>query len=314
MGKLPLWVAFHVLVLALLALDLGVFRRRARVVAPREAALASAFWIFLALAFNSGIFFIMGPQRGLDFLTGYVIEYALSVDNVFVFAVLFRYFGVPAKSQHRVLSWGILGALVLRGTLVAVGAALLQRWSWALLGLGALVLFTGVRLLFHKPEALDPENSFLLRLARKTIPCSSDFRGDCFFARENGRLLATPLFLVLLVVEVTDVAFALDSVPTIFAVTRDPFIVYTSNVFAVLGLRAFYFLFAAMMVYFPNLSRGLAAILMFIGTKMLAEKWFHISTLVSLLVVAAVLALSLLKSALANGSVVVTRDKGRAEG
>jgi tellurite resistance protein TerC len=313
MGMLPLWVTFHVLVLALLALDLGVFHRRARVIPPREAALASAFWVLLALAFNAGIFITMGRQRGLDFFTGYVIEYALSVDNVFVFAVLFRYFRVPPESQHRVLIWGILGALVLRGTLVAAGAVLLQRFSWALFGLGAFVFFTGIRLVVHKPEAMDPGKSSILRLARKTIPFSPDFCGDKFFVRENNRWLATPLFLALLVVEVTDVAFALDSVPAIFAITRDPFIVYTSNVFAVLGLRAFYFLFAAMLLYFRNLSQGLAAVLMFIGAKMLAERWFSISTPVSLFVVAVILTLSLVTSAPAGKVAANSPGKDRRE-
>jgi len=313
MNLLPLWVAFHVLVLALLALDLGVFHRRARVISPREAALASTFWILLALAFNAGIFFYRGPQRGLDFFTGYVIEYALSVDNVFVFAVLFRYFRVPPESQHRVLMWGILGALVLRGGLVAAGAVLLQRFSWALFGLGAFVFFTGIRLLSHKPEAMDPGKSTILRLTRKIIPFSPDFHGERFFVRENGRWLATPLFLVLLVVEVTDVAFALDSVPAIFAITRDPFIVYTSNVFAVLGLRAFYFLFAALLLHFRHLSRGLAAVLMFVGAKMLAEKWFPISTPVSLLVVAMILALSVVASKPAGKAVAGLPGRDRPE-
>lgn len=313
MGLLPLWIGFHVLVLALLALDQGVFHRRARVIPPREAALASAFWILLAMGFNAGIFFTLGPQRGLDFFTGYVIEYALSVDNVFVFAVLFRYFRVPAESRHRVLIWGILGALVLRGTLVAAGAVLLQRFSWALFGLGAFVFFTGIRLLIHKPEAMDPGKSSILRLARKTIPFSPDFCGDRFFVRENGRWLVTPLFLVLLVVEITDVAFAVDSVPAIFAITRDPFIIYTSNVFAVLGLRAFYFLFAALLLYFRNLSQGLAAVLMFIGAKMLAERWVHISTPVSLLVVAVILALSLVTSASGGKAAAISPGKNRLE-
>lgn len=294
MKLLPLWIAFHVLVLALLALDLGLFHRRTRVISSREAALASALWVFLALAFDAGIFYFMGPKQGLDFFTGYVIEYALSIDNIFVFAVLFRYFRVPAESQHRVLFWGILGALILRGTLVAAGAVLLARFSWALFGLGAFVFFMGVRLLTQKSEVMDPEKSSVLRMATKTIPCSTDFRGDKFFIRENGRWLATPLFLVLLVVEITDLSFALDSVPAIFAITRDPFIVYTSNVFAVLGLRAFYFLFAALLIYFPYLSRGLAAVLMFIGIKMLAERWLYVSTWISLLVIAVILALSLL--------------------
>ena len=313
MGSLPLWVAFHALVLALVALDLGAFRRRAQAVPPRNAAVASALWVLAALAFNTVIFFQMGRQHGLDFFTGYVIEYALSVDNIFIFAVLFRYFRVPDESQHRLLGWGIAGALVMRGALVASGAALLQRFSWALPVLGGFVLYTGIHMLLHKPEDIDPEKNPILRLARKMIPVTSGYRASRFLVRENGRWLATPLLLVLLAVEATDAAFAVDSVPAIFSITREPFIVYTSNVFAVLGLRALYFLLAGLLPRFRHLSRGLAAVLMFVGAKMLAEKWIHISTPVSLLVVAAILALSLLTSGSAGPADSHTSEKDRAE-
>jgi tellurite resistance protein TerC len=296
MGTLPLWIGFHILVFALLALDLGVFQRRARVIPLAEAAVASAVWILLALIFNAGIFMRMGSQHGLDFFTGYVIEYALSADNIFVIAVIFRYFHVPAESQHRVLTWGILGALAMRGGLVAAGAALLDRFSWTLMILGAFVLYTGIHMFFHRPESLNPEKNPVLRLARKMFPLAPSYRAGHFFVREGGRWLATPLLLVLLSVEATDAAFALDSIPAIFAITRFPFIVYTSNVFAVLGLRSLYFLLAGLLPKFRHLSRGLAVVLVFIGVKMLAEKWVPISTGLSLLVVAAVLALSVLAS------------------
>lgn len=313
MASLPVWVAFHVLVLALVALDLGAFRRRARVIPPREAAVASALWVLVALAFNGGVFFRMGPRHGLDFFTGYLIEYALSVDNIFVFVVLFRYFRVPDELQHRVLGWGIIGALVMRGTLVAAGAALLQRFSWALMLLGAFVFYTGIHMLLHKPEDMEPEKNPILRLARKTIPLAADYRGSRFLVRENGRRLATPLLLVLLAVEATDAAFAFDSIPAIFAITRQPFIVYTSNVFAVLGLRALYFLLAGVLPRFRHLSSGLSAVLMFIGAKMLAERWVHISTMVSLLVVAAIVALSLLLSGRAGPAAPQPSTNNRGE-
>ncbi|NDQ58850.1 MAG: TerC/Alx family metal homeostasis membrane protein [Acidipila sp.] len=296
MAPLTLWIGFHLLVLALLALDLGFFHRRAKAITPRNAAVTSALWVLLALAFDAGIFFRMGAQHALDFFTGYVIEYALSLDNIFVIAVLFRYFRVPDSSQHRVLVWGVLGALVMRGSLVAAGAVLLQRFSWALFLLGLFLIYTGIHMFFHKPEAMDPEKNPLLRWARRILPLTSDYRGNSFFVRENGRRLATPLLLVVLAVEVTDAAFALDSVPAIFAITRDPFIVYTSNVFAVLGLRALYFLLAALLPHFRYLSHGLAVVLIFVGTKMLVEKWVSISTPVSLLAIAVILAASLLAS------------------
>ena len=296
MAPLTLWIGFHLLVLALLALDLGVFHRRATAISPRNAAVTSALWVLLALAFDAGIFFRMGAQHALDFFTGYVIEYALSLDNIFVIAVLFRYFRVPDSSQHRVLVWGVLGALVMRGSLVAAGAVLLQRFSWALFLLGLFLVYTGFHMFFHKPEAIDPEKNPLLRWARRILPLTSDYRGNSFFVRENSRRLATPLLLVVLAVEVTDAAFALDSVPAIFAITRDPFIVYTSNVFAVLGLRALYFLLAALLPHFRYLSHGLAVVLVFVGTKMLVEKWISISTPLSLLAIAVILAVSLLAS------------------
>ena len=296
MGTLPLWIGFHLLVLTLLALDLGVFRRRAREISAGEAAVASAIWVLLALAFNAGIFFRMGAQHGLDFFTGYLIEYALSADNIFVIAVIFRYFHVPPESQHRVLTWGILGALVMRGTLVAAGAALLARFSWTLFLLGAFVLYTGIHMFFQRPENLNPEKNPVLRLGRKIFPLAAGYRASRFFVRESGRWLATPLLLVLLAVEATDAVFAFDSIPAIFAITRNPFVVYTSNVFAVLGLRALYFLLAGLLPRFRHLSRGLAAVLVFIGVKMLADKWMPVSTGLSLLVVAAILALSVLAS------------------
>jgi tellurite resistance protein TerC len=295
-GTVLLWIGFHVLVLTLLALDLGVFRRRAHEISAGEAGVASAIWVLLALAFNAAVFFRMGAQHGLDFFTGYLIEYALSADNIFVIAVVFRYFQVPPESQHRVLTWGILGALVMRGTLVAAGAALLARFSWTLLLFGAFVLYTGIHMFIQRPENVNPEKNPVLRLGRRIFPLASGYRASRFFVREGGRWLATPLLLALLAVEATDAAFAFDSIPAIFAITRSPFVVYTSNVFAVLGLRSLYFLLAGLLPRFRHLSRGLAAVLVFIGVKMLAEKWIPLSTELSLLAVAAILALSIFAS------------------
>ena len=285
MVPLTFWIGFHVALLVLLALDLGVFHRAPHEVSVREAAMWSVVWVLVALAFNWGVYVYMGPERGLEFLSGYLIERALSIDNIFVFVVVFSFFGVPAVQHHRVLFWGIFGALVLRGGLIAAGAALLERFQWVNYVFGAFVLITGVRFFFHRPEKVDVSRNPVLRLARRLLPVTESYEGNSFVVTRNGRRLATPLLLVLLVVESVDLAFALDSVPSIFAVTRSPFIVYTSNVLAILGLRASYFLMAALVPRLVYLSAGLAAVLVFIGLKMLAEPWMEISTGASLAVV-----------------------------
>src|SRR5690606_26325344 len=237
-------------VLAMLALDLGVFHRKAHVVSVKEAALWSAFWIALSLLFNYGIYHFMGRQAGLEFLTGYLIEKALSVDNIFVFVLIFSYFAVPAKYQHRVLFWGILGALVMRGTMIGAGAFLIQRFHWIMYVFGAFLVFTGIRMAVQDEAAVEPETNPVLRLVRRVFPVSTKYHGQKFFIRETSaalgkdRLVATPLFIVLALVETTDLIFAVDSIPAVFAVTQDPFLVYPPNIFAILALRALYFLLA----------------------------------------------------------------------
>jgi tellurite resistance protein TerC len=296
------WVGFNVVVLAILALDLGVLHKRSETVSVREAATWSAVWVALSLCFALAIYKTMGKQSGLEFLTGYLIEYALSVDNIFVFVLIFTYFKVPEKYQHRVLFWGIIGALVLRGVMIVAGSALVTRFAWTLYIFGAFLVFTGLRMALQKDEsAYNPEKDPVLRLSRKLIPVSNEYSGDKFFVHTRDKdgkrgWAATPLFIVLLIVDTTDIIFATDSIPAIFAVTRDPFIVYTSNICAVLGLRALYFLLAGIVDKFVYLKLGLSIVLIFIGMKMLLEHFIHIPVLASLGVVGAVLASSIVAS------------------
>jgi TerC family integral membrane protein len=288
-NPLWLWAGFNLFILALLALDLGVFHRKAHAVSLREATLWSAVWITLALLFNAGIWMFRGPEAGVQFLTGYLIEKSLSVDNIFVIALLFGYFAVPAIHQHRVLFWGILGALVMRAAFILAGAALLEAFHWIIYAFGAFLILTGLRMALVRDTEIHPERNPVLHLVRRLIPVTSDYRGGRFFVRENGRRWATPLFLVLVLVESTDVVFAVDSIPAIFAVTADPFLVYTSNIFAILGLRSLYFLLAGVMQKFVYLKLGLSAILVFVGTKMTITDLYKIPSPVSLLIVAVLL-------------------------
>jgi tellurite resistance protein TerC len=299
------WAAFIGCILFFLALDLGVFHREAHVVSIKEASLWTSLWVSLSLLFAVGLRFTRGSEESLEFLTGYLIELSLSMDNVFVIALIFAYFRVPAEYQHRVLFWGILGALVMRGVMIAAGAALVQRFMWTLYIFGAFLLVTGVKMLFAPEEGVHPEKNILLRLARRCFPVSNEFDGQRFFTVLNGRRALTPLMLVLLMVETTDLIFAVDSIPAIFAVTQKPFIVFTSNVFAILGLRSMYFLLAGAMRYFIYLKAGLALVLMFIGGKMLIDPhghdprwWFqvHIPISISLAVVAAIIVTSVILS------------------
>jgi tellurite resistance protein TerC len=296
------WVGFNVVVLAILALDLGVLHRRSEKVSLKEAAIWSGVWVALSLSFAFAIYRTMGPESGLEFLTGYLIEYALSIDNIFVFVLIFSYFSVPEKYQHRVLFWGIIGALVLRGVMIVAGSALVTRFAWTLFIFGAFLIFTGLRMALQKDEvAYNPERDPVLRLARKLVPVTPDYRGDKFFVREpdargRNRYAATPLFIVLLIVDTTDIIFATDSIPAIFAVTRDPFIVYTSNICAVLGLRALYFLLASVVDKFVYLKLGLSVVLVFIGAKMLLEHFVHIPIVAALGVVGVVLGTSIVAS------------------
>lgn len=302
-GTIWLWIGFNLFILLMLALDLGVFNRKSHVVSSREAIIWSLVWISLSLIFNAIIYFFwdkMMPssvysnsEAALAFLTGYLIEKSLSVDNIFVFILIFSYFGVSAAYQHRVLFWGILGALVMRGILIIVGAALLQKFDWIFYIFGAFLIFTGIRMALHQEEEVHPEQNPVVKFFRKLMPVTENFEIGKFFVRRAGRLMATPLFLILLVVESTDLVFAVDSIPAIFAVTRDPFIVYTSNVFAILGLRALYFLLANVMDKFQYLKLGLSAVLTFIGIKMVITDFYHIPIGVSLAVVAIILAISI---------------------
>ncbi len=299
MNEIPLmwWVAFNAFVISMLALDLGVFHRKAHAVSMKEALGWSVVWIAMAMVFNVWIWHQMGPQKGVEFLTGYLIEKSLSVDNVFVFAVLFTFFGIPAQYQHRVLFWGIFGALVLRAAMIFAGAALIANFSWIIYVFAALLVFTGIKMIKGEHEAIDPEKNIAIRLLRRFMPVTKEFHGQKFFVRNNGVLTATPLFAVLLCIEMTDVIFAVDSIPAIFAITQDTFIVYTSNVFAILGLRALYFALSGLLPYFHFLKYGLGIILIFVGAKMsLAHTTWKIDTLVSLAVVAGILALSVVAS------------------
>ena len=292
-----LWTAFNGFVLLMLALDLGVFHRKSHVVKVKEAIVWTIVWIALAFVFAGGICLWRGTDLGMQFVAGYLIEKSLSVDNLFVFLVLFSYFKVPPAYQHKVLFWGILGALLMRAALIAVGAALISRFHWTMYVFGGFLLLTGFKLLFQKGDGVHPENNPVVRLFRKVWPVTDEYADGRFFVKkEDGRRWATPLFLVLLTVEFTDLIFALDSIPAIFAVTPDPFIVYTSNVFAILGLRSLYFALAGVMDLFCHLKIGLAAILGFVGVKMLIADVYPIPIGVSLSVVGAILLLSILVS------------------
>jgi len=297
-GSPMLWAGFTAFILILLALDLGVFHRKAREVSVKEALGWSALWVSLALAFNGLVWHWFGAQRGLEFLTGYIIEKALSVDNIFVFLVIFSSFAVPRALHHRVLFWGIVGALILRATFILLGAGLLQRFHWVIYLFGALLVVTGIKLFVQRGTEVHPERNPIYRLFKRYVPSVSGYRGARFVVKENGRRLATPLLLVVVVVEATDVVFAVDSIPAIFAVTTDPFIVYTSNIFAVLGLRALYFVLAGVMDRFHYLRVALAAVLCFVGVKMLIVDLYKVPVGVSLGVIATLLFGSVIASLL----------------
>jgi len=290
------WVGFNLFVLAMLAIDLGIFHREAHSVSIKEAASWTVVWISLALVFAAGIYVWRGAEKALEFTTGYLIEYALSADNIFVFVLIFSFFSVPALYQHRVLFWGILGALLMRGTLIGIGAALIERFHWIIYVFGAFLFVTGIRMATHKTVELHPQQNPLVKLFRRIMPVTDDYQQDRFFVRRSGKLVATPLFIVLLIVESTDLVFAVDSIPAIFAVTLDPFIVYTSNVFAILGLRSLYFLLAGAVDKFHYLKLGLSAILTFVGMKMLLADLYKVPIAYSLLVIVALLAIAIIAS------------------
>lgn len=303
-NQVYLWIGFNLFVLLMLALDLGIFHRRDHVVSVRESLTWTFVWIALAIAFNVGLYYwktgLYGPERGteiaLQFLTGYLIEKSLSVDNVFVFLLLFAYFQVPTQYQHRVLFWGIIGALIFRGIFIGLGAVLIAKFHWVIYIFGAFLIFTGIKMAWAKDKEIHPESNPVLRLFRKLMPVTNQYHGKKFFIKEAGKWVATPLFLVLLLIETSDIIFAVDSVPAIFAVTEDPFIVYTANVFAILGLRSLYFALAAVMRLFHHIHYGLSIILIFVGIKMLLAEVYKIPVTWSLGVIFLVLAVSVIAS------------------
>ena len=283
------WTCFIGFVLVMLALDLGVFHRKSHEIKIKEALIWSAVWISLALAFNYGIYVFMGKEKAIEFLTGYVIEKSLSIDNLFVFIMLFTYFNVNTKYQHKVLFWGILGALVMRAIFIFAGVALINKFHWIIYVFGVLLVFTGIKMLFHKDEKIDPDKNPLVRLFKKFFPVTDKEHGGKFFVKMNGRTFATPLFIVLLIVEFTDLIFAVDSIPAILAITNDTFIIFTSNVFAILGLRALYFALAGITKYFYYIKYGLSAILVFVGIKMTIVDFYKIPILYSLFTIGTIL-------------------------
>jgi tellurite resistance protein TerC len=305
-GTPALWVGFIVFVLAMLAFDLGIFHRKAHAVSMREALVWTVVWIGLALVFNVGVYVWFGPVHALEFLTGYLIEKALSVDNLFVFLVLFSYFAVPARLQHKVLFWGILGALVMRALFIVAGTALIVKFHWAIYVFGGFLVFTGIKLLVHSDVEVHPERNPVLKLFRRVVRTVSNYRGNKFVVKEAGLWYATPLLMVLVVVEATDIVFAVDSIPAIFAITTDPFIVFTSNIFAILGLRSLYFLLAGMIGKFRYLKVGLGLVLAFVGVKMLLVDIIKVPIILSLGIVGSLLGLSVVASLLfpAKGSTI----------
>lgn len=292
------WIAFNAVIFTMLALDLGVFNKRAHKISVKEALIWSGIWITLALIFDVFVYFEFGKTRALEFLTGYVIEYSLSVDNIFVFILIFTYFSVKAQYQHKILFWGILGALVMRGIFIFAGIALITKFHWIILVFGSFLIYSGFKMLFQKEEvSVEPEKNKIVKLFRKFLPVTETLHGDSLFIKQNKRLYATPLFLVLLVIESSDLIFAVDSIPAVLAISKSTFIVYTSNIFAILGLRSLYFAVSGIMGYFRYLKVGLAIVLSFVGFKMLAS-YIHIEIpiFLSLAIIISILLISILAS------------------
>ncbi|MFT3768658.1 MAG: TerC family protein [Minicystis sp.] len=295
-GSPWMWVGFLLFVLAMLALDLGVFHRKSEEVGVKHALAWTGVWVALALVFNAGIYFFFGAERALEFLTGYLVEKSLSVDNIFVFILIFSTLAVPAAHQHRVLFWGIFTALVLRAVMILGGAALLDRFQWLVYLFGAFLIITGIKMFRDRDQPESVSESRLLRIVRKVLPATDRYDKDHFFTRENGRLLATPLMVALILIEASDVVFAVDSIPAILAISRDTFIVFTSNIFAILGLRSLYFVLAGAAAKLHYLKVGLAAVLVFVGLKMVAAGVLHVPALVSLAVIAVILGVAVYAS------------------
>ncbi len=298
MGDVLSWVIFAVVVLFMLALDLGVFHRRAHEVKMKEALIWSGVWIAVALAFNAGVYYVKGKELALQFLAGYLLEKSLSIDNLFVFLLIFNYFHLPGRFQHKVLFWGIFGALIMRAVFITLGIEAIRHFSWMIYLFGVVLIWTGIKLAVEKNQKVEPEKNIFVKGFRRFFPVSDHFDEGRFFTRKSGVLMATPLMVILLVIESTDVVFAVDSIPAILAISRDPFIVYTSNVFAILGLRALYFALAELMKLFHHLHYGLALILCLIGVKMLISHHVHIPTGIALGVILFVLAASVIASIL----------------
>ncbi len=293
---LVFWIFFNVFVLLMLALDLGIFNRKAHEISIKEAMIWTVVWISLAMCFNVLIYYWQGKVKALEFFTGYVIEKSLSVDNIFVFVLIFSYFKTPSIHQHKILFWGIIGALIMRAAFIFAGVALLEKFHWTIYVFGAILIFTGYKMLVQKEKKIEPEKNPVIKLFRRIMPVTHELHDGKFFVSLKGKLFATPLFLVLLLVETTDLIFAVDSIPAILAITQDQFIVYTSNVFAILGLRSLYFALAGMIDKFRYLSAGLAFILIFVGLKMVASDYYKLPIHIALLVIIGILAFSIIAS------------------
>ncbi|MES2591611.1 MAG: TerC family protein [Bacteroidota bacterium] len=295
-GNVWLWIGFNMFVVLMLALDLGIFHRKAHEVKIKEALVWTGVWIFLALLFNAGIFYFFGKEKAVSFLTGYLIEKSLSIDNIFVFILIFSYFNVPVQYQHKVLFWGIFGALLMRIIFIFAGLELINNFHWVVYIFGGFLIYTGFKMLFHSNNQLNPDKNPVLKLFKRFFPVTDHYHGSNFFIKQDTKTIATRLFLVLLLIEVTDLIFAVDSIPAILAISDDPFIVYTSNVFAILGLRSLYFAFAGINQYFRYLKFGVAAILIFVGVKMCIADFYKISITASLLIIIAALLISIIAS------------------
>ncbi|MGE5480033.1 MAG: TerC family protein [Chloroflexota bacterium] len=295
------WLFFNIFVIIMLALDLGVFHKNPHEIRVREALVWSLVWIILSFIFNGIIWAQFGEQKAIEYLTGYLIEKSLSIDNIFVIALLFGYFHVPSRLQHKVLFWGIIGAIVLRAAFIFAGVALLEKFHWTIYLFGGVLVYTGIKMITEKDKKIEPEKNPVVKLFRKIYPVTESYRGDKFFVRENGRKYATPLFIALILIEFTDLVFAVDSIPAILAITQDQFIVYTSNIFAILGLRSLYFALADIINRFKYLSTGLAVILMFVGTKMVIADFYKLNTVVSLVIIVLILAVSTIISMVKTG-------------
>ena len=300
------WIFFGVFILAMLALDLGVFNRKTHVIQMKEALLWTSFWVTLALLFGAGIYFFYGHGKAIEYVTAYLIEYSLSIDNLFVFMLIFRYFDVPRAYEHKALFWGILLALITRAVFIFAGVALISNFHWVMYIFGAFLIVTGIKMALNKQTEVHPDKNIAIRLLRYVMPVSKNFSGAKFFVREGGVRFATPMLAVLLALETTDILFAIDSIPAVLAISQDPFIVYTSNVFAILGLRSLFFAISGLMRLFHLLHYGLASILSFVGVKMLIADFFHVPVGISLLIIASILIASIISS-------VVWPEKGEGE-